>query len=360
MTRQTSIVAERLRRQGLARPIHRKAEDVVAWFGAMQAQEYEPATWGIGLRMQGDPEYADVERAVDDGRVVRTHVMRPTWHFVARDDIRWLLQLTAPRVHQAMSSYRRKLELDARVLLRCCTIFERALDGQRFLLRAELAKRLARAKLPMTGVRLAMAVMYAELEGVICSGPRRGKKFTYGNLAERAPEAGHLDRDEGLGELCTRYLQSHGPATVRDFSWWSGLTIADGKRAMGIVRARRRDEGGLEYWSLPDRPSGSVRASVALLLPIYDEYLVAYRDRAVVPHLQAQITKIPGWNVTFQHAVVINGQVAGTWRTPRLADSLAIEATLVQGLSARARQAVNEAAKRYGRFRGMPVAVRFG
>jgi hypothetical protein len=99
---------------------------------------------------------------------------------------------------------------------------------------------------------------------------------------------------------------------------------------------------------------------VALLLPIYDEYLVAYRDRAVVPHLQAQITKIPGWNVTFQHAVVINGQVAGTWRTPRLADSLAIEATLVQGLSARARQAVNEAAKRYGRFRGMPVAVRFG
>ena len=197
------VVTERLRRQGLSRPIHRTPEEVVAWFGAMQAQEYEPATWAIGLRMKGDPVSTDVERAVDDGRVVRTHVMRPTWHFVSRADIRWLLQLTAPRVHQAMSGYRRKLELDARVLVRCCTLFERALDGRRFLLRAELAERLARAKLPMTGVRLAMAVMYAELEGVICSGPRRDRKFTYANLGDRAPSAAPFDRDQALAELFT-------------------------------------------------------------------------------------------------------------------------------------------------------------
>ena len=231
----------------------------------MQAQEYEPATWAIGLRMKGDPASTDVERAVDDGRVVRTHVMRPTWHFVSRADIRWLLQLTAPRVHQAMSGYRRKLELDARVLVRCCTLFERALDGRRFLLRAELAERLARAKIPMTGVRLAMAVMYAELEGVICSGPRRDRKFTYANLGDRAPSAAPFDRDEALAELFTRYLQSHGPATLKDFSWWSGLTIADGKRAVDIVRARRRDEHDLAYWSLDDRPprrrEGAARCS---------------------------------------------------------------------------------------------------
>ena len=358
MTRQTAKVAERLQRQGLIRPRHRTAEDVVAWFGAMQAQEYEPATWGIGLRMKGDPASTDVERAVDDGRVVRTHVMRPTWHFVACADVRWLLQLTAPRVHQAMSSYRRKLELDARVLGRCCTLFERALDGQSFLLRAELAERLARAKMPMTGVRLAMAVMYAELEGVICSGPRRGKKFTYANLADRAPKARLLGRDEALAELCTRYLQSHGPATVKDFSWWSGLTIADSRRGVDIVRARRREADGLAYWSLDDRPPGSARTRATLLLPIYDEYLVAYRDRGVVPHRQAQITKVPGWNVTFQHAVVINGQVVGTWRIPRVADSIAIEATLLRGVSARERGGVADAAKRYGRFRRMPVEIR--
>ena len=323
----------------------------------MQAQEYEPATWGIGLRLKGDPASTDVDRAVDDGRVVRTHVMRPTWHFVSRADIRWLLQLTAPRVHQAMSSYRRKLELDARILVRCCTLFERALDGRRFLVRAELAERLARAKMPMTGVRLAMAVMYAELEGVICSGPRRDRKFTYATLADRAPRAAPFDRDAALAELLTRYLQSHGPATLRDFSWWSGLTMADGKRAADIVRARRRDEDDLAYWSLPGRPPTAVRGSATLLLPIYDEYLVAYRDRVVVPHVQSQITKVPGWNVTFQHAVVINGQVAGTWRIPRVADSIAIDVTLLRGLSARAKEGVIDAARRYGRFRRMPVMI---
>ena len=351
------MVAERLRRQGLIRPIQRTPEDVVTWFGAMQAQEYEPATWGIGLRMQGDPARADVERAVDDGSVVRTHVMRPTWHFVSRADIRWLLQLTAPRVHQAMASYRRKLELDARVLGRCCAVFERALDDGRHLLRAELAERLARARLPMSGSRLAMAVMYAELEGLICSGARRDRKFTYANLTERAPGAKLLGRDEALAALMTRYLQSHGPATVRDFSWWSGLTMADGRRAIEIVGARRRDEGGLAYWSLPGTPPGSARARAALLLPIYDEYLVAYRDRVVVPHIQPQMTKLPGWN-TFQHAVILNGQVAGTWRIPRVDDPIAIDVTLVPGLSARAKHAVIQAAKRYGRFRRMPVDIR--
>jgi len=206
-------------------------------------------------------------------------------------------------------------------------------------------------------VRLAMAVMYAELEGVICSGPRRDRRFTYANLGDRAPRAAPFDRDAALAELFTRYLQSHGPATLKDFSWWSGLTIADGKRAVDIVRARRSDEHDLAYWSLPGRPPTSARGSATLLLPIYDEYLVAYRDRVVVPHLQAQITKVPGWNVTFQHAVVINGQVAGTWRIPRVADSIAIDITLLPDVSARAKQAVIHAAKRYGRFRRMPVII---
>ena len=360
MTPQEAMVGERLQRQGLIRPRHRTPEDVVAWLGAMQAQEFEPALWGIGLRLKSEPSFAEVERAIDDGRIVRTHVMRPTWHFVAQADIRWLLQLTAPRVHQAMSSYRRKLELDKRVLARCCALFERALDGGQFLMRAELADRLARAKMPMTGSRLAMAVMYAELEGVVCSGPRRGRKFTYANFVERTTKPRHFDRDEALAELCRRYLQSHGPATVKDFSWWSGLTMADCRRAIEILGARRRDEGGLAYWSLPGKLPGSSRSrgTTALLLPIYDEYLVAYRDRVVVPHTQSQITKVPGWNVTFQHAVVINGQVVGTWRIPRVGERISIDVTVVPGVSARDRSAVVAAAERYGRFRGTTVDVR--
>jgi len=226
-------------------------------------------------------------------------------------------------------------------------------------MRAELAEKLARAKMPMTGSRLAMAVMYAELEGVVCSGPRRGRKFTYAHFAERAGRPRHFDRDEALAELGRRYLQSHGPATVRDFSWWSGLTMADCRRGIEILGAKRRDDGELAYWSLRDRLSNATRArETTWLLPIYDEYLVAYRDRVVVPHTQSQITKVPGWNVTFQHAVVINGQVAGTWRIPRVGDRVVIDVTLVRGVSARQRSAVVDAAERYGRFRGMTVVVR--
>ena len=209
----------------------------------------------------------------------------------------------------------------------------------------------------MTGIRLAMAVMYAELEGAICSGPRRATKFTYASLAERAPKARRFSRDEALAELSQRYLQSHGPATCRDFAWWSGLTMADAKRGIEIVRAPGEDVDGLTYRSMESTTSGSARGGAAHLLPIYDEYLVAYRDRALVPHVQSQITAVPGWNVNFQHAVAVNGQVVGTWRTPNTSKSIVIQATLVSRLSARERRAIDQAARRYGRFRKAPIRL---
>ena len=125
--RQAALVNKRLLNQGLVRPRFRRAADVVAWFGAMQAQEYAPAKWGLGLRMHDGAVDADVERAIERGQIIRTHALRPTWHFVAAADIRWILQLTAPRVHQSLSSLRRRLELDTRTLVRCCNVFERAL-----------------------------------------------------------------------------------------------------------------------------------------------------------------------------------------------------------------------------------------
>jgi DNA glycosylase AlkZ-like len=355
--RAAALVRTRLRNQRLIDAVHRRPVDVVAWFGAMQAQEYEPAKWGIGLRMRDGAVHTDIERAIERGQILRTHALRPTWHFVTAADIRWILELTAPRVHRSLSSLRRRLELDTRTLVRCCNLFEHALADGKFLVRAELADRLARAKLPMTGIRLAIAVMYAELEGVICSGPRRAAKFTYANLAERAAKSRRLDREDALAELSRRYLQSHGPATCRDFAWWSGLTMADAKRGIEMVGARREDVDGLTYRSLESTTPGSARGAAAHLLPIYDEYLVAYRDRAVVPHSQSRITVVPGWNVNFQHAVVFNGQVAGTWRTPATSKPIVIQATLVSGLGVGARRAVVQAARRYGGFQEAPVQV---
>lgn len=293
------IAGRRLERQRITRVMARRPADVVSWLGAVQAQEYDAAKWAIGLRMQDGTAEADIERAFNDGRILRTHVMRPTWHFVTPSDIRWMLALTAPRVHRVMSSYNRRLDLDSRTLTRGTAVIERALRGHRYLTRTELGERLHRVGLGMAGQRLAHLVMHAELEGVICSGPRRGKQFTYALLAERAPSARSISRDEALATLSRRFFRSHGPATMRDFVWWSGLTTPDAKRALDMIRARREDVGGRSYWTYASAPRGAIRDGMAHLLPIYDEFLVAYRDREAVPHGPSTVASSRRGPVTF-------------------------------------------------------------
>jgi hypothetical protein len=315
----------------------------------MQAQEYEPAKWAIGLRMPDGTASAKVQRACDEGRILRTHVMRPTWHFVAAADIRWLLELTAPRVHRILSYYNRALELDARTLTRGTAVIERALAAGRHLTRAELAESLSRAGLPMSGNRLARVVMHAELEAVICSG-RRERQPTYALVAERAPNAERLSHDEALATLGQRFFRSHGPATIRDFAWWSGLTIADGKRATEMIRAQREMIDGLAYWSVGPSARRTARDERVHLLPIYDEYLVAYRDRQAVPHRPATGGSSSSESVTFQHALVVDGHVAGTWRITRSATGVAIRAVPLRRLDSTERRALTAAVQRYERF----------
>ena len=351
-----SVLDRRLINQRIDGAGHRRPEDVVAWSGAVQAQEYEPAKWGVGLRMRPDAIDADVQRAFDDGRILRTHVLRPTWHFVTPADIRWMLALTAPRIRLRMATYWRQMELDAKAFARGTGVIERALGDRRFLTRAELGEALRRARRPLAGFRLAHLAMSAELEGVICSGPRHGKQSTYALLEQRAPRAPLLERDEALGELVTRYLQSHGPATIRDFVWWSGLTTPDARRAIEIAKAARLEQDGLTYWTLGGaRPA--TRKQLAHLLPIYDEYLGSYRDRGAIPTNALRITSAYGRPVNFQHAVIVDGRVVGTWRVTRSARAIAMRATMLRRLMARERRAVADAAKRYERFQGVPVAL---
>jgi hypothetical protein len=202
-----------------------------------------------------------------------------------------------------MASYNRNLGLDTGTLIRATKIFERALGRATYLTRADLG-----ALVSDKGQRLAHMTQYAELERVICSGPRIANKFTYALLDERAPDARRMHRDEAIAELVRRYFRSHGPATIRDFSWWSGLTTRDTKRGLEMNRAKSRDVAGLTYWTIGRDPKRASAEGV-FLLPIYDEFLVAYRDRAAVPH-----PSLPKDKVIFQHAIVVDGQVAGTWK----------------------------------------------
>jgi len=343
-----TIAERRLRRQLLTAAPMRTPEDVVAWFGAVQAQEYEHAKWALALRARQGASTRDVERAFDEGRILRTHVMRPTWHFVTPEDIHWLLELTAPCVHRRMAPYDRQLELDARTMTRARRVFERALRDGSFLTRAELGAHLERAGLPMTSMRLAHVAMHAELERVICSGPRKDRQFTYALLAARAPAARQLDRDEALGTLARRFFRSHGPATIRDFAWWSGLNAADTRRATDIARARAEDWNGRKYWTC-DREPRAARSHLAHLLPIYDEYIVAYRDREAVPHGRPPAAAGPRF-VTFESTIVIDGQVAGGWRIVRRPGAPRVELTPSRRLTREERSALADAVDRYERF----------
>jgi len=328
----------------------------VAWLGAVQAQEFGPAKWGLGLRLPESTKDESIDKAFDAGRILRTHVMRPTWHFVTSSDIRWMLELTAPRVQRTISHYCRNLGLDGALCTRAANIFERALDGQA-LTRGELSACLERAGLRAKGISLAMLTIFAELEAVICSGPRRGKYQTYAQLAARAPDAKRLPRDEALAELTSRFFRSHGPATMRDFVWWSNLTMADTKRGLEMNRAKSVVVDGCTYWSVGRTARPRKSGANAHLLPIYDEYLVSYRDRYAVPHGPTVVKSSSRGSVTFQHAVVIAGQVAGTWRMPKTADGIAIDVVPLRTLTKLERSQVKEAGERYSRFTGAPVTV---
>jgi hypothetical protein len=251
-----------------------------------------------------------------------------------------------------MSYYNRHLELDAATLKRGIAVFERALGRDRYLTRAELAAHLGRARIVASSQRLARLVMHAELEGIICSGPRRGKQFTYALLADRAPAAQRLSRDEALAELTRRYFRSHGPATIRDFNWWSGLTVADAKRGLEMNRARHVEVDDRKYWTI-GRQSAGVSVKGVHLLPIYDEYLVAYRDREAVPHGPMTMKWESRAEVMFLNPLVIDGQIAGTWRTTRKAAGVNIDVNPLTRLSAAQRRGIAEAAARYEKFIGV-------
>ena len=344
-----SIARVRLDAHGIARVRFRIPSEVVAWFGAVQAQEFAPARWGLGLRLHGRATDAEVAKAFDDGRILRTHVMRPTWHFVAAGDIHWIQELTAPRVQRIAAVYNRHLELDARTLSRGTAIVARALRDRNYLTRLELRSELQRRGLSISGQRLAHLMMHAELERVVCSGPRRDKQQTYALLSERVPKRRPLTRDEALSELSRRFFRSHGPATIRDFVWWSGLTTADAKRGLEMNHAKRVVVDEHTYWTV-GRSSGKPRTHLGVeLLPVYDEYLVAYRDRVAVPHLPAAVIG-RGAAVTFQHALVIDGQVAGTWRTAASKGRDQVDVYPLRQLTTRERRLLAAAVKRYQRF----------
>ena len=349
------LAAQRLTGEKPATPI-----DLLAESGAMQSQDYGMSKWAIGLRLEKST-HDQVEQAIDSGGIIRIHVLRPTWHLVRAADVRWLLDLTAPQIKAAMVFRDRQLELDDKIFLRCEKIIEKALARDKHLPRTALMPLLNKAGIITNENRSSHILLRAELDGVICSGPRQGKQFTYALLDERVPSTSKLSPEEALAELTRRYFNGHGPATLHDFCWWAGLSVTDGKKGIGLLSTgiEQVNVGDKQYWFLPGpetssitphRPSSLRGLPAALLLPAFDEWIIGYTDRAglfATEHERKLITT----NGIFRPVLLCNGLAAGSWRAEEKRGVFSVSKEWFHPVSAMVQKAMKTAEKKYISFK---------
>jgi hypothetical protein len=349
------VIARRLARQRLLGTLYKTPAEAVASLGAVQSQDYFGAKWAVGQRVAKATD-ASVEAAFNRGDLVRVHALRPTWHFVAPADLRWIQSLTGPRVQRILAVYDRQLGLDGKTLAKAFRLLERALRDRAYKTRAELAAALKSGGITAAGQTLARIMGHAELTALVCSGPQRGKLATYALVDERVPPTKPLTRDEALAELTRRYFTSHGPATVKDFVWWSGLTVKDTRAGLDSIGASSEQLDGLTLWHVPVARLRVPHAEgSAHLLPNYDEFLIAYKDRGFVVGPSFKTMVAEQRVDIFAHLLIVGGRLAGTWRRVVADDIVRVSVGLHAPLKAAARQSVQDAADRLGVFHGVKV-----
>lgn len=352
-----NIAIHRLANQYLARKKFKDPAEVVNWLGAVQAQDYPGSLWAIGQRTTSSSE-RDVEKAIADRKVVRTWPMRGTLHFVPASDVRWMLKLLTPRVISRSAGRYRQLELDERTFTRSARVFVRALEGGKQLTRKEMYATLEAAKISVAGQRGIHILGHLAQEGLICFGARRGKQQTFALLDEWVPARRNLDHEEALAKLTKCYFRSHGPATLHDFSWWSGLKISEARTGVEMVQTDLLHEiiGGQSYWFPSFAPESKSKSrpvtSAAVLLPVYDEYTVAYKDRSAI--LNSKYSRESG-NGIFAHNIAIDGRIVGTWSRAVKNDAVILTTRPFEKFKRSDAIALRPAVKRYEEFLGVSV-----
>lgn len=352
------ILRRRLENQALAHTAFRMPEEVVAWFGAVQAQDYPASLWALGQRIREASE-ASVESAETRRAIVRTWPMRGTLHFVAAADARWMTQLLAPRVlARNAARIKREFGVDAAVVARCRDVVTRALEGGRRLERAALYQALEGRKIATGASRGLHILGWLAMEGTLCLAGRSGRQHTFALLDEWIPKSRLLERDAALAELAVRYFNSHGPATWRDFAWWAGITAKDARAAVdgaGPRLARERFDAreffaGTRSRKRIHRPA----APRVKLLPAYDEYTVAYEDRSLL----LRDAKQSGAMGLLSPVVVADGLVVGHWKRTLVKDVLQVTARLTRALTLTESESLSQSARAFGRFLGLPVSLK--
>lgn len=328
---------------------------LVSHFGAIQSQDYAMAKWAIGVRIPGISD-ADVDAAIDSGKIVRTHVLRPTWHFTAGQDIHWMLDLTAKTIRRQFASMDNKLGLTESIYKKSFKLIEKALQDDD-LTRPELMEILEFSGINTSEYRSGHIMAAAELEKIVISGRRKGKEHSYALLDERVKNPRKLNREEGLAELARTYFTSHGPATLRDFHWWSGLNLTDCRKGIAANGSdlQQAEIADNSYFFVGE-PKFKEKQSVHLL-PAFDEFLISYKDRSpsVDPLHQKHAYTMNG---IFKPILVVDGQVCGVWKRSVKKGRLLVEVDLLVNVPKDRISEIEKEASRFGAFLQLPIDLK--
>jgi hypothetical protein len=352
------IICCRLANQHIYSPRCASADAVVSSLGAMQAQDYSAVLWAIALRLPASTE-SDIRQAIVDRKIVRTWPMRGTLHFVAAADVRWMLALLTPRIIARSAGRYRQLELGENIFIRSRKQIASVLEGGNQLTRIEMYAILSQAGISTEGQRGIHILCRLAQEGLICFGPHKGRQPTFVLLEDWVPRARSLDRDESLAEMARRYFTGHGPATLQDFVWWSGLKVSDAKAGLNLVSSELAKQATNDeiYWMSPNCQSVGSVPSAVYLLPGFDEYLLGYTDRTVTLDPVHAGKIVSGNNGRFMPTIVINGRVAGTWKRVLTRNGGLIEASHFGPSNKTRARALTRAVGRYGHFAGVPFEL---
>jgi len=337
--------------------VFKTPKEIVAWMGAMQAQDYAMSKWAVGVRLLNSTDKM-VQDSLNNGEIIRTHILRPTWHLVSADNIYWMLELSGPRVKAFIKPRIKHLELSDELFLKGNNIIEQALRDNNHLTRDELIGGLNTQKINTDDLRGLHFLMNAELEGIICNGITKNKNQTYALLAERVTKPASINKDEALAKLAKTYFQSHAPATLADFAWWSGLSMVDAKQGLESIRSEFVEEKIRSQLYLMNNNSVSISANTksTYLLPAFDEFLISYKDRTAAIPLDKQSQAFTN-NDIFKPVIVENGRTSGTWKRTVKKETVIIDTEHFKPPNEVSKKRLTKAAKLYGDFLGKKVEM---
>lgn len=322
-----------------------------------KAQDFPMSKWAMGVRLPGSTEQT-IENAIDNTEIIRTHLLRPTWHMVSADDIYWMLELTAPQIKAQLKSRHKELELTDAIFSKSSKVIEKTLLQGINVTRKVIVAQLEKAGIKNDNNRASHLLLCAELDGLICSGKTKNHEYAFALLNERIPKVKKIDREEALAKLAYRYFSSHCPATLDDFVWWSGLPIKDAKLAIESVKSNFISEkiNYNLYWltnsfSLPRKEKDSLH-----LLPAYDEFIISYKDRSTVLTTE-NLKRAISSNGIFYPTLIADGQVIGLWKRTIKKDRIIVEVESFQLKNKISKNRIDKAAERLGLFLNKKVEL---